>query len=47
VVAHGPRSAVEGLRQWLHRGPPMARVESVLELESGGDLTPPAAFEIW
>jgi acylphosphatase len=47
VVAHGPGSAVEGLRQWLHRGPPMARVESVLELDSGGDLTPPATFEIW
>ncbi len=33
VVVHGRGAAVEGLRQWLHRGPPMARVESVLELD--------------
>jgi len=46
VEAHGPGAAVEGLRQWLNQGPPMARVDSVLELEPGGDLTAPAAFEI-
>jgi acylphosphatase len=46
VEAHGAVAAVEGLRQWLNQGPPMARVESVLELEPGGDSTPPATFEI-
>jgi len=46
VVAHGTGAAVEGLREWLHRGPPMARVEKVLELESDGDGRPPVGFEI-
>jgi len=46
VEAHGAGAAVEALRQWLRHGPPMARVESVLELEPGGDSTPPATFEI-
>ncbi len=46
VVVHGRGEAVEGLRQWLHRGPPMARVESVLELDLGGVSAPSATFEI-
>lgn len=46
VVAHGAGAAVEGLRQWLHRGPRMARVESVLELEPSGDSAAPETFEI-
>lgn len=29
VLALGPAPAVEELRQWLHRGPPAARVEKV------------------
>jgi acylphosphatase len=29
VLALGPAPAVEELRQWLHRGPPSARVEQV------------------
>jgi acylphosphatase len=33
VIAHGSPTAVESLRQWLHRGPAMARVASVVELE--------------
>lgn len=33
VVAHGTGAAVEGLREWLQRGPPMARVERVFEHE--------------
>ncbi|MEA3138830.1 MAG: acylphosphatase [Gammaproteobacteria bacterium] len=31
VVARGSRAAVEALRQWLHRGPAAAQVESVRE----------------
>jgi acylphosphatase len=45
VVAEGSAAAVEELRQWLHRGPRMARVERVLELEVAGDMPLPAAFE--
>lgn len=46
VVAHGSGAAVEGLREWLHRGPPMARVESVFELEPDQDGRASAGFEI-
>ena len=46
VVAQGPVAAVEGLRQWLHQGPKMARVESVLELALERDTPPPPNFEI-
>ena len=30
VVAEGPRSALDQLLEFLHRGPPMARVDEVL-----------------
>jgi acylphosphatase len=33
VLAHGTAEAVERLRSWLERGPSMARVEAVEELE--------------
>lgn len=33
VVAQGPETALESLRQWLRRGPPKARVDS-LECEA-------------
>lgn len=46
VLAHGPPAAVEELRQWLHRGPKMARVEQVLELERERDRPAPPTFEI-
>jgi acylphosphatase len=48
VVAQGPVAAVERLRQWLHQGPKMARVETVLELEFEleRDTPPPPQFEI-
>jgi len=46
VVAQGPVAAVERLRQWLHQGPKMARVETVLELEIERDTLPPPQFEI-
>ncbi len=29
VIAAGPEAAVETFRQWLHQGPPAARVDSV------------------
>ena len=46
VMAHGSSAAVERLRQWLHQGPRMARVESVLELELHEEWPAPAKFEI-
>jgi acylphosphatase len=46
VVAQGPAGAVERLRQWLHQGPKMARVKTVLELELERDTLPPPQFEI-
>ncbi|MBW8808731.1 MAG: acylphosphatase [Lysobacter sp.] len=30
VLAVGEEAAIERLAQWLHRGPPMARVDTVL-----------------
>jgi acylphosphatase len=37
VIAHGTREAVESLREWLHRGPPGARVAAVQEFELPAD----------
>jgi len=47
VVAHGSSDAVEKLRQWLHRGPAMARVEVVHELELDDATPAPATFDVW
>jgi len=33
VIVLGPPAAVESLREWLHRGPQMARVAAVAELD--------------
>jgi acylphosphatase len=33
VIAHGTPEAVQNLREWLHRGPPGARVAAVQEFE--------------
>lgn len=46
VVAHGSGAAIEGLREWLHCGPPMARVESVSELEPDEEGQASDRFEI-
>jgi acylphosphatase len=46
VVAHGCSDAVEKLRQWLHRGPAMARVEAVHELELKDAISAPATFTV-
>jgi len=40
VVARGPEPALEALRQWLHRGPPAARVEGVERLPCAEDVPP-------
>ena len=51
VVARGTVGAVERLRQWLHQGPKMARVEAVTELKLEElklepDTPPSPQFEI-
>lgn len=46
VLAHGAPAAVEELRQWLHRGPKMARVEQVLELDGERDMPARPTFEM-
>lgn len=33
VLADGTEAALQQLHQWLHRGPEMARVDQVVELE--------------
>jgi acylphosphatase len=33
VIAHGTLEAVHNLREWLHRGPPSARVATVQEFD--------------
>ena len=46
VLAAGAPAAVESLRAWLQRGPPAARVDSVVDLEAGAHTPVPAVFEI-
>jgi acylphosphatase len=46
VMARGSVGAVERLRQWLHQGPKMARVETVTELKLEPDTPPSSQFEI-
>lgn len=52
VLAYGAESAIEELRQWLHRGPARARVERVIDLsdEPGAALDagtgPPRSFDV-
>jgi acylphosphatase len=49
VLAQGRPSDVEALHQWLHRGPPHARVEAVQESGAGESLKAqiPAGFEVF
>jgi acylphosphatase len=49
VVARGSPASVEALRQWLHRGPPAARVDVVSEQDSAEAqrLEIPADFEVF
>ena len=49
VLAQGSHSSVDALRQWLHRGPVDARVETVREYDAAeshcGEI--PAEFEVF
>jgi acylphosphatase len=42
VLAQGAPAAVAELHRWLQRGPRGARVEAVLELESGAESIQPS-----
>jgi acylphosphatase len=44
VIAHGEAAALASLREWLGRGPPMARVAAVEEFEV--EAVAEAAFTI-
>jgi acylphosphatase len=48
VIAQGDPSALDALRDWLHRGPAMARVTGVEEAEAGERLVLPVgtAFRV-
>ena len=45
VLAAGDAAALDALREWLRRGPPLARVEQVTELGVAENVTVAAAFE--
>jgi acylphosphatase len=45
VLAAGAAASLDELREWLHRGPPMARVDEVAELAVGAEVTVSATFE--
>jgi acylphosphatase len=47
VIAHGTETAVATLHQWLHRGPRMAQVSVVQELDPpAADAGEPGSFSI-
>jgi hypothetical protein len=48
VLAQGTPAAIEALRLWLHRGPALARVDTVAEISPGDEanLRLPEDFEI-
>ena len=45
VLVAGAAAALDELREWLRRGPPMARVDEVTELAVSAEVTVSAAFE--
>jgi acylphosphatase len=49
VLAQGSQSSVDALRQWLHRGPAHARVETVRESDAAESQRReiPAEFEVF
>ena len=49
VLAQGSQSAVQALRQWLHRGPAHARVDTVREYDAADNdrMEIPARFEVF
>ena len=47
VFAWGAPQALHALEEWLHTGPPMARVTKVVSFEPGAlGVQPPAVFSI-
>jgi acylphosphatase len=44
VLAHGSAAAVEELREWLHRGPPEARVDELRETPAPEASPVPVGF---
>ncbi|QOC22992.1 acylphosphatase [Wenzhouxiangella sp. AB-CW3] len=44
VLAHGRPPALDELEQWLHQGPPAARVDSVEPVAAGNGDNPNGAF---
>jgi len=44
VIAQGPASSVERLREWLGRGPAQARVDEVRDLEADVGSSLPDGF---
>lgn len=47
VVVHGEPTAVEMLKQWLHRGPSHARVQEVREIKPADAPAVPDGFEVF
>ena len=49
VLAQGSQSSVDALRQWLHRGPAHARVDTVRESDAAESQCReiPAEFEVF
>jgi acylphosphatase len=49
VLAQGSQSDVDALREWLHRGPARARVDTVRECDAADsvELEIPAGFEVF
>jgi acylphosphatase len=45
VLAAGAEAVLNELREWLRRGPPMARVDAVEELPVAADVKLAAVFE--
>jgi acylphosphatase len=46
VIASGIQAAVQELHEWLRRGPPLALVTSVEELDAGDVNRPMARFSV-
>ncbi|MBX3727449.1 MAG: acylphosphatase [Xanthomonadales bacterium] len=46
VLAVGPAAALADLERWLHRGPPLARVETVVRQPLATDEVMPGTFRI-
>jgi len=47
VLAQGSAAAVETLREWLHHGPPHARVDDVREIAPDDAQPVPEGFKVF